>query len=86
LPLATQAHERLRFVPQDFHTCGKYCGKTGLVGVLGAENVIIHHLLRAKVENEPVFGLLMRGVPQSNSKIKPLSGRKSCFSSGFMRS
>jgi hypothetical protein len=71
--------------PQDFHTCGKHCGKAALAEVLGAENVIFRHFSWAKVKIEPFLRLSMRSLLQSNSKIQPLSRRKSNLSSGFSR-
>src|SRR6185503_11924834 len=39
-----RATHRLRFTNQDFHTCGKHCGKTLDPGLCGAENANSRHV------------------------------------------
>jgi hypothetical protein len=46
---------RLGFVPQDFHTCGKHCGKTGLLGVLDAQNVVFPSFSMGESQNRACF-------------------------------
>jgi hypothetical protein len=45
----------LRFLPQDFHTCGKHCGKAVAPPRGAAENVILGGVSWGESQQLPVF-------------------------------
>jgi hypothetical protein len=48
----------LRFLPQDFHTCGKHCGKAGPSKRAGAEIAISRHVSKGERPREADFTAL----------------------------
>jgi hypothetical protein len=77
--------DQLRFVPQVFHNCGKRCGKTRSLGVLGVEIACIRSFQVAKVKNHLSFGRRSGLMPQYVNKNIGLLRRKSLFFADFSR-
>lgn len=72
--------QSIRFLPQDFHTCGKHCGKTNETVELLPKMPDFSGFLARRRPAEAVFSGFRRQGHAIGEALTPFSRRKSVFS------